>query len=196
MKKIHLFGEVYVIIKIRRITTNGVTNETKKRSKDKMKQKLSKKTYVSFLFILFICTLIIKESYSYFVSNDQSVNQIINTGSLIYDIQIDTNPNYIENNIAYFRVKVTNTKNGKTNPTPIKYQLTLQNEEGSNGIFYYIDSEGNTSSETGEYSSTITSQEYTFGTSEETREFKVYVKVPSGLKENVNFKIDINSEQI
>ncbi len=161
-----------------------------------MKQKLSKKTYVSFLFILFICTLIIKKSYGYFISSDQSINQSIKIGSLIYDIQIDTNPNYIENNIAYFRVKVTNTKDGKTNPTPLKYQLILQNEEGSNGIFYYIDSEGNTSSESGEYLSIITSQEYTFGTSEETREFKVYVKVPSGLKENVNFKIDINSEQI
>ncbi len=161
-----------------------------------MKKKLPKTIYISFLLILFICTLIIKKSYSYFVSNDQSEKQIINTGTLIYDVQIDTNPNYIENNIAYFRVKVTNTKDGKTNPVPLKYQLTLQNKEGSNGIFYYIDSEGNTSSETGEYLSTITSQEYTFGTSEETREFKVYVKVPSGLKETVDFKIDVESEQL
>lgn len=140
--------------------------------------------------------LILKESYAYFGATNQSISQLMTTGEIIYDVTIDTNPNYIENNIAYFRVKITNTKDGKTNPTPIKYQLTLQNEEGSNGIFYYIDSEGNTSSETGEYLSTITSQEYTFGTSEETREFKVYVKVPSGLKENVNFKININSEQI
>lgn len=140
--------------------------------------------------------LILKESYAYFSATNQSISQLMTTGEIIYDVTINTNPNYIENNIAYFRVKVTNTKDGKTNPTPIKYQLTLQNEEGSNGIFYYIDSEGNTSSETGEYLSTITSQEYTFGTSEETREFKVYVKVPSGLKENVNFKININSEQI
>ena len=166
------------------------------RSKNRMKKKLSKKIYISSLLILFICTLIIKKSYSYFISNDQSEKQIINTGSLIYDIQIDTNPNYIENNIAYFRVKVTNTKDGKTNPAPIKYQLTLQNKEGSNGIFYYIDSEGNTSSESGEYLNTITSQEYTFGTTKETREFKVYVKVPSGLKEIVNFKIDIETKQV
>ena len=118
------------------------------------------------------------------------------TGEIIYDVTIDTNPNYIENNIAYFRVKITNTKDGKTNPTPIKYQLTLQNEEGSNGIFYYIDSEGNTSSESGEYLNKITSQEYTFGTTKETREFKVYVKVPSGVKKVVNFKIDIETKQV
>ncbi len=140
--------------------------------------------------------LILKESYAYFNATNQSLSQQVSTGQFIYDVTIDTNPNYIENNIAYFRVKVTNTKDGKTSPAPIKYQLTFQNEKGSNGIFYYIDSEGNTSSESGEYLNTITSQEYTFGTTKETREFKVYVKVPSGLKENVNFKIDIEAKQV
>lgn len=164
---------------------------------NKYKKVIQNKYKILFLcFSILLIVVIFKESYAYFTATSQSISQQVATGKIICDVTIDTNPNYIENNIAYFRVKVTNTKNGKTNPTPIKYQLTLQNEEGSNGIFYYIDSEGNTSSETGEYLSTITSQEYTFGTSEETREFKVYVKVPSGLKENVNFKIDINSEQI
>lgn len=140
--------------------------------------------------------LILKESYAYFGATNQSISQLMTTGEIIYDVTIDTNPNYIENNIAYFRVKITNTKNGKTNPTPIKYQLTLQNEEGSNGIFYYIDSEGNTSSESGEYLNKLTSQEYTFGTNKETREFKVYVKVPSGVKKVVNFKINIETKQV
>ena len=140
--------------------------------------------------------LILKESYAYFNATNQSISQLMATGEIIYDVIVDTNPNYIENNITYFRVKVTNTKQEKTTTIPFKYKLTLQNEENSIGIFYYIDSEGNTSSESGEYLNTITSQEYTFGTAKETREFKVYVKVPSGLKENVNFKIDINSKQI
>ncbi|HIT22370.1 MAG TPA: hypothetical protein IAB56_05340 [Candidatus Scybalousia intestinigallinarum] len=164
---------------------------------NKYKKIIQNKYKILFLcFSILLIVVIFKESYAYFTATSQSIAQQVATGEIICDVTIDTNPNYIENNIAYFRVKVTNTKGGKTNPTPIKYQLTLQNEEGSNGIFYYIDSEGNTSSETGEYLSTITSQEYTFGTSEETREFKVYVKVPSGLKETVDFKIDINSEQI
>lgn len=164
---------------------------------NKYKKIIQNKYKILFLcFSILLIVVIFKESYAYFTATSQSISQQVATGEIICDVTIDTNPNYIENNIAYFRVKVTNTKDGKTNPTPIKYQLTLQNEEGSNGIFYYIDSEGNTSSETGEYLSTITSQEYTFGPSEETREFKVYVKVPSGLKENINFKIDINSEQI
>jgi hypothetical protein len=139
--------------------------------------------------------LILKESYAYFGATNQSISQLMTTGEIIYDVIVDTNPNYIENNIAYFRVKVTNTKQEKTTTIPFKYKLTLQNEENSNGIFYYIDSEGNTSSESGEYLNTITSQEYTFDTNEETREFKVYVKVPSGLKENVDFKIGIESKQ-
>lgn len=157
---------------------------------------MKKQKFLVSIITILLFFLILKESYAYFGVTKQSVSQSITTGEIICDVIIDTNPNYIENNLAYFRVTVTNTKNGKTNPAPIKYQLTLQNDERSNGIFYYIDSEGNTSSESGEYLNTITSQEYTFGTTKETREFKVYVKVPSGLKENVNFKIDIEAKQV
>ena len=152
---------------------------------------MKKQKFLVSIITILLFFLILKESYAYFGVTKQSVSQSITTGEIICDVIIDTNPNYIENNLAYFRVTVTNTKNGKTNPAPIKYQLTLQNDERSNGIFYYIDSEGNTSSETGEYLNTITSQEYIFSTKEESRVFKVYVKVPSGLKETVNFKINI-----
>ena len=41
----------------------------------------------------------------------------------------------------------------------------------------------------------MTSLEYTFDTSEATREFKVYVKVPSGLKETVNAKVYLEAVQ-
>lgn len=152
---------------------------------------MKKQKFLVSIITILLFFLILKESYAYFGVTKQSVSQSITSGKIICDVIIDTNPNYIENNLAYFRVTVTNTKNGKTNPAPIKYQLTLQNDERSNGIFYYIDSEGNTSSETGEYLNTITSQEYIFSTKEESRVFKVYVKVPSGLKETVNFKINI-----
>ena len=47
----------------------------------------------------------------------------------------------------------------------------------------------------GEYLSSITSLEYVFDTSEATREFKVYVKVPSGLKETVNAKVYLEAVQ-
>lgn len=146
-------------------------------------------------FILFLIVFILKESYAYFTSSSQSVVQGMATGEVICEVTVDSNPNYIENNIAYFRIKVTNTKDNAVTGVPVKYQLTIQNEEGSNGLFYYIDSEGNTSSSTGEYLSSITSLEYTFDTSEATREFKVYVKVPSGLKETVNAKVYLEAVQ-
>lgn len=146
-------------------------------------------------FILFLIVFILKESYAYFTSSSQSVVQGMATGEVICEVTVDSNPNYVENNIAYFRIKVTNTKDNAVTGVPVKYQLTIQNEEGSNGLFYYIDSEGNTSSSTGEYLSSITSLEYTFDTSEATREFKVYVKVPSGLKETVNAKVNLEAIQ-
>lgn len=139
--------------------------------------------------------LILKESYAYFGATNQSISQLMTTGEVICEVTVDSNPNYVENNIAYFRIKVTNTKDGAVTGVPVKYQLTIQNEEGSNGLFYYIDSEGNTSSSTGEYLSSITSLEYAFDTSEATREFKVYVKVPSGLKETVNAKVYLEAVQ-
>ena len=139
--------------------------------------------------------LILKESYAYFGATNQSISQLMTTGEVICKVTVDSNPNYVENNIAYFRIKVTNTKDNAVTGVPVKYQLTIQNEKGSNGLFYYIDSEGNTSSSTGEYLSSITSLEYAFDTSEATREFKVYVKVPSGLKETVNAKVYLEAVQ-
>ncbi len=154
------------------------------------------KNIIIVFFVLLLIVLVLKESYAYFTTSGQSVAQVMAIGDIICEVTVDSNPNYVENNIAYFRIKVTNTKDGVVTSAPVKYQLTIQNETGSNGIFYYIDSEGNTSSSTGEYLSSITSLEYTFNTSEATREFKVYVKVPSGLKETVNAKVDLNAVQI
>lgn len=154
------------------------------------------KNIIIVFFVLLLIVLVLKESYAYFTTSGQSVAQVMAIGDIICEVTVDSNPNYVENNIAYFRIKVTNTKDGVVSSAPVRYQLTIQNETGSNGIFYYIDSEGNTSSSTGEYLSSITSLEYTFNTSEATREFKVYVKVPSGLKETVNAKVDLNAVQI
>ena len=43
--------------------------------------------------------LILKESYAYFGATNQSISQLMTTGEIIYDVTIDTNPNYIENNV-------------------------------------------------------------------------------------------------
>ena len=153
------------------------------------------KSIIIVFFVLFLIVLVLKESYAYFISSSQSVVQVMATGKVICEMTVDSNPNYVENNIPYFRIKVTNTKDGVVSSVPVRYQLTIQNEEGSNGLFYYIDSEGNTSSSTEEYLSSITSLEYTFDTSEATIDFKVYVKASSGLKETVNVKINLEAIQ-
>lgn len=138
---------------------------------------------------------VVKETYSRYRS-DVDVAVQSTTGEMVCTLTVDTDETYIRNNTAYFKIRVKNYKEDVITATNVSYHLTITNEDGSNGTYYYIDSEGNTSSPTGDYTSSITSQEFKFGTAAEEREFTVYVKVPSNLREQVNFKVDLDAIQI
>lgn len=158
-----------------------------------MLKRIKRKKLILLVVLLFLIILL-GDSYSKYFSSVK-VNVSSTTGEMICNIKVDTSDTYIENNLAYFRVKVSNNDSGKVTATDVDYKLIISNEAGSNGIFYYIDSLGNTSSDSEEYVESLTTPTYSFGKEAETMEFKVFVKVPSGLKETVNFIVDLEAVQ-
>lgn len=157
-------------------------------------QKISCIFIVAFLLIT-VTGVVVQESYSRY-STKFDVNVKTTTGEMVCNVEIDSDPSYIENNIAYFKIIVKNTKDdGTITATDVNYKITISNKDGSNGIFYYIDSDGIKSSDSEEFLPTITSMEYSFGKTSEERIFKVFVKVPTNLKETVSYNINLEAIQ-
>ncbi len=118
------------------------------------------------------------------------------TGDMLANVEVDTNSSYIENNVVYFLIYVTNTEDSVVSGTDLDYSVTVSNQSGSNGIYYLIDEEGNTSSEDGTYTESVTTKTYSFDNeAKSTRTFKVFVKTPDGLESNVKFNVKLNAEQ-
>lgn len=153
-----------------------------------------KKIYtISFLSVaLGIC--LIQVAYSRYMA-DVNMNAAATSGEMICDVEIDSDSSYIENNIAYFKIIVSNALTSKVSDTDVEYKLTISNKDGSNGLYYFVDSLGQVSDSNGEYHETLKTGTYTFNKERQEMVFKVYVKVPSNIRETVNFDVLVESVQ-
>ncbi len=150
---------------------------------------------ISSLFIVLITAFFIRVSFSRYVSNKNiNINSV--SGNMKCLINIDSKSSYIENNKAYFLVTVTNYDGDIISGVDVDYKLTISNKNGSNGVYYYIDSDGNKSSSSDEYVSSLTTPVYSFKHDKKYEtQFKVFVKNTSGLKEKVDFNVDLDAVQ-
>ncbi len=151
---------------------------------------------VSYFIVSVLSTfLVLKVSYARYVSQ-VNVDVTSTTGDMLCNVSVDTSDSYIENNMAYFRIVVSNSDaDGNITATDVDYVLTISNQAGSNGLFYYIDSNGEVSSEDGTYVEQIVTDTYSFGKTAEQMIFKVYVKVESSYQETVNFNVNLDAVQ-
>lgn len=149
------------------------------------------------VFIICLTFILLKTSYSRYIT-DMNVSITSNTGEMICDIEVDTNSNYIESNIPYFIIKVHNYKtvDGEKilTSTDIDYKITITNLNNSNGLFY-IDYTGNSIGTSEEYASSVMTDTLSFGRTEETKQIRVFVKASTGLKEKVDFNVNLDAIQ-
>lgn len=156
--------------------------------------KKSKITLFTIILIILSGTFILTISDSRYMH--ETYAEVTGTsGSMKLDITLDTNETYIENNISYFRVKVSNTKDGKTSDTDIDYVLNINNIDNSNGIYYLIDDDGITSTNDGTYLESITTKTYSFNKNSDTKEFKVFVKSNDGKESTIKFNVNVEAIQ-
>lgn len=116
-----------------------------------------------------------------------NVNVNTTSGKLSYDVVLDQNDNYIENNEPYFFIIVKNyDKDGLTNAA-FDYKISVVSAEGVSALYRYIDDDGNTNT-------TPTSSLALAGSLDNNKKkdfkYKVYVSSDTNLKTKVNYKID------
>ena len=107
-----------------------------------------------------------------------------------------------ENNMAYFVVRVTNSENNVLTKTNFDYKLKITNQDGSAGE-YCIEDENNSgqhkfgscANKDAVFLPTLTSDVYSFGTTETSAIFRVFVKATSGEKETVNYRVELEAYQ-
>ncbi len=156
--------------------------------------KRAKKIYVIGALLLAIITATTLSYALYQREVDVDVTTI--SGEMICDIEVDTNDNYIENNEAYFYIYVKNFENrdgiNYLSATDVDYTITIENTGSDQGLFRYVDEEGN-SSEEGVETLTI---ENSIGNDEEmTKRIRIYVSGTNDLEQNVDFKVSLDAVQ-
>ncbi len=148
------------------------------------------------LVILFLSIGIFVPSVYALYNGSFSIGVKTTTGDFVCDVVVDSNESYVENNEAYFLIDVNNFKvDGDTvilTSTDIDYALTIENKSGSNGLFRYVDEDGNTN---GTPTSSVTISSQYLGKDKKTNKYKVYVTTESNLRSNVDYVVKLDAKQ-
>lgn len=158
--------------------------------------KNNKKTiYLLSVFVLFIAIGIINVAYSKYGSGFE-VNVNTTAGEMIIDAIVDDKEEYVENGVRYFLLTVKNSKDEKVTSAAIDYKITVTNQEGSsNGRFYYVDQNGNSNEELTGYQKELIIDGYSLPNIQDQMVFKIYIKVDSGLTEDVTYNVTLDAVQ-
>lgn len=142
--------------------------------------------------LFFITFIFVEKTYSRYLT-DMDLRYTTTTGNIICDVVVDTNATYFDNNIPYFLVKIKNyNENNEITAVNVDYVMTISNVGDSSGVYYYLDTLGNTNHD---YESSFTTKTYTFGTDKQEVIFKVYVKDLSSDEKNINFNVNVEAVQ-
>lgn len=161
--------------------------------------KIRRKKFLILFTVIFINVVLIGGLGMYTTArykSNISINVDSTSGETICDVVVDSNENYIENNLAYFDIYVNNYKkmNDGTvvvTSTDVDYTITIENKEGSNGRYHYVDSDGNSSDTP--VSNLVINNGY-LGKNKESKRVRVYVTTTGSAKSNVDFKVKLDAK--
>ena len=149
---------------------------------------MKKKPLFFILLVFAISFIVVKETYAYYVTNFK-VNVSSTSSNVICDAVISDVTSSEKSKLGYSEFKVTiknyDTSNNVT-VEPFNYTLSIVNNDNSNGEFGYNNVFNNNLQLTGQMTNDSSTN----------NEYIIQVKTPSGLSENVNYKVLLNCTQI
>ena len=141
-----------------------------------------------FIFLTIVLSLVvIKETYAYYTTNF-NINVSSTSSNIICDAVISDVTSSEKSKLGYSEFKVT-VKNYDTSNNltiePFNYTLSVVNNDNSNGEFGYNNVFNNNLQLTGQMTNDSSTN----------NEYIIQVKTPSGLSENVSYKVILNCTQ-
>lgn len=163
-----------------------------------LKQNIRKPiTVIITVVVIFISALFIKSSFSRYKS-EVNLNVSSTSGNIKCSLTMEK-ASATENNMAYFIVKVTNSENNVLTKTDFDYRLKITNQNGSEGKYCIEDGDtikyGSCANADATFVSSLTSNTYSFGTTSEETDFRVFVKAASGERETINYHVELEAYQ-
>lgn len=147
-----------------------------------------------FVILIFVSTNTLSNNTYSNYKKEFNIDINSHSANLICDAKIDNPGTYIsKDGWAYFKVVVKNyDSNDNISKVPIKYNVTITNENDSNAVYRYLDENGNSN----DFASTIITHDYIFSANtKQNQVINIEVKTDSMKSEEVDFKVDVNCYQ-
>jgi hypothetical protein len=148
---------------------------------------VNKKPLLFIILIITISFIVIKETYAYYATNF-NVNVSSTSSNIICDAEISNVTSSEKSKLGYSEFKVIVKNYNESNSItiePFTYTLSIVNNDNSNGEFGYNNVFNNNLQLTGQMTNDRTTN----------NEYIIQVKTPSGLSENVSYKVLLNCTQ-
>jgi len=147
---------------------------------------MKRKRILILLLVVAVLVLIGHSTYAYYISRTQ-VTVSATASNIKCDAEIISIQEKSKLGYSQFKVVVKNyDSSDNITKRAFHYTLTIENNNGSNGVFGYNNSFNNSLTFTGDVTSTATKSDVGY---------VIQVKANSGLSENVDYKVKLNCIQ-
>ena len=156
-----------------------------------MKKNIKIKIAIALLIIVSIIVIVPGTFTMYKESTQVSVST--KAGELIYDVILDDNSIYLDNdrNVPYFYVTVKNVKDNFLTDVNFDYQLEIKNKNDSPGLYSYINDNNLETTPTNTLTITGSFEKNTI----QQRTYKIYIYSSENTESTVEYDVDYEITQ-
>jgi hypothetical protein len=156
-----------------------------------MKKNNKLKMAIALLIIISIIVIVPATFTMYRETTKVSVST--KSGELIYDVILDSDESYLDDdkNAPYFLVTVKNNKNNFLTDVNFDYELVIKNKDGSTGLFSYINDNNVETTPV----NTLTLNGSFVRALEQSKTYKVYIRSSESSESTVEYDVDYEITQ-
>lgn len=151
------------------------------------------KIKIAIVLLIIVSVIVIVPATFTLYSESRQVSVTTKSGELVYDVILENDSAYLDNdkNAPYFFVTVTNTKDNFLTDVDFDYELVVKNKNDSPGLYTYIDDNNH---ETTPANTLTISGSFDKGTVR-TKTYKVYIYSSDDAESTVQYDVDYEINQ-
>ena len=151
------------------------------------------KLKVAIVLLIIISIIVIVPATFTMYRETTQVSVSTKTGELVYDVVLDSDDSYLDNdkNAPYFLITVKNNKNSFLTDVNFDYELVIKNKNGSPGLFSYINDNNIETTPV----STLTLNGTFIRDLQQSKTYKVYIRSSESVESTVEYDVDYEITQ-